>query len=59
MVYRDASGELRVRFSRQEVIEILKKWRQKPETKEMIAKIATERHRFIDNILADARARKK
>lgn len=59
MVYRDASGELRVRFSRQEVVEILKKWRQKPETKEMIAKIKAERQRFIDNILADVRARKK
>ncbi len=59
MIYRDINGKLKVYFSRQDVIDALEKWRQKPETKEMIAKIATERHRFIDNVLADARARKK
>ena len=59
MIYRDVTGELKVRFSRQEVIEALKKWQQKPETKEMIARLATERRDIIDKALAEVQTKSK
>lgn len=59
MIYRDSTGELKVRFSRQEIINALEKWRQKPETKEMFAKFAAERQAFIDGVVATIKARTK
>ena len=59
MVYRDLTGRLVVRFSRQELIEALERWRQKPETKDMIAKFAKERRAFVDTVIAKTKENKK
>ena len=59
MIYRDINGKLKVYFSRQDVIDALEKWRQKPETKEMIARLATERRDIIDKVLAETRTKSK
>ncbi len=59
MVYRDLTGRLVVRFSRQELIEALERWRQKPETKEMVAKFAEERRAFVDTVIAKTKENKK
>lgn len=59
MVYRNADGELKVGFSSQEFKILYERWRQKPETKEMIAKFAAERRAFIDSLVAEIKARKK
>ena len=59
MVYRDLTGRLVVRFSRQELIEALERWRQKHETKDMIAKFAKERRAFVDTVIAKTKENKK
>lgn len=59
MVYRNADGELKVSLSSQEFKILYERWRQKPETKEMIAKLAAERRAFIDRVLAEIKAREK
>lgn len=59
MVYRDLTGRLVVRFSRQELIEVLERWRQKPETKEMVEKFAKERRAFVDTVIAKTKENKK
>ena len=59
MFYRDAAGKLKVSLSSQEFKILYERWRQKPETKEMFAKLAAERGAFIDRLLAEIKARKK
>lgn len=55
MIYRNSTGNLKIC----EIKEDIEKWRQKPETKEMIAKLVAEREAFIDRLLAEIKARKK
>lgn len=60
MVYRDeGTGKLLVTFSRGEIEELLEHWRQKPETKDMIAKIAEERRDFVSKVIAEIKSRNK
>ena len=59
VVFRDLNGEIRVKISRDELLDLLQKWREKPETKQLVAKLNAERREFIDRIMSEVNARQK
>ena len=58
-VYRDLTGEIRVTISRDELMDLLQKWREKPETKQLVARLNAERRDFINRIMSGINARQK
>ena len=58
-VYRDLTGEIRVTISRDELMDLLQKWREKPETKQLVAKLNAERREFIDRVMSEINIRQK
>ena len=58
-VYRDLTGKIRVVVSHDELMDLLQKWREKPETKQLVAKLNAERREFIDRIMSGINARQK
>ena len=58
-VYRDLTGKIRVAISYDELMDLLQKWRAKPETKQLVAKLNAERCEFIDRIMSGINARQK
>ena len=59
VVSRDLNGEIRVTVSRDELMNLLQKWREKPETKQLIARLNAERREYIEKIMAGIRVRQK
>ena len=58
-VYRDLTGKIRVIVSHDELMDLLQKWREKPEKKQLVAKLNAERREFIDRIMSGINARQK
>lgn len=58
-LYRDLTGKIRVAISRDELMDLLQNWREKSETKQLIAKLNAERCQWIDKLVADMRMRQK
>ena len=58
-IYRDLTGKIRVTISHDELMDLLQKWREKPETKQLVAKLNAERREFIDRIMSGINARQK
>ena len=59
VVFRDLNGEIRVTVSRDELMNLLQKWREKPETKQLIARLNAERREYIEKIMSGIRVRQK
>ncbi len=59
VVSRDLNGEIRVTVSRDELMNLLQKWREKPETKQLIARLNAERREYIEKIMSGIRVRQK
>ena len=59
VVSRDLNGEIRVTVSRDELMNLLQKWREKPETKQLIARLNAERREYIEKIMSGIRGRQK
>ena len=59
IVSRDLNGEIRVTVSRDELMNLLQKWREKPETKQLIARLNAERREYIEKIMSGIRVRQK
>ena len=58
-LYRDLTGKIRVVISRNELMDLLQNWREKSETKQLIAKLNAERCQWIDKLITDMRMRQK
>ena len=58
-LYRDLTGKIRVAISRDELMDLLQNWREKSETKQLIAKLNAERCQWIDKLITDMRMRQK
>ena len=58
-LYRDLTGKIRVVISRDELMDLLQNWREKPETKQLIAKLNAERRQWIDKLVAEYGPRRK
>ena len=59
VVSRDLNGEIQVTVSRDELMNLLQKWREKPETKQLIARLNAERREYIEKIMSGIRVRQK
>lgn len=60
MIIRNpATGELVLNLSHDEFMEIYTYWQQKPETRAMFEKLATERKIWVDNLVKDIAARNR
>ena len=59
VVSRDLNGEIRVTVSRDELMNLLQKWRERPETKQLIARLNAERREYIEKIMSGIRVRQK
>ena len=59
IVSRDLNGEIRVTVSRDELMNLLQKWRERPETKQLIARLNAERREYIEKIMSGIRVRQK
>ena len=59
VVSRDLNGEIRVKISRDELMNLLQKCREKPETKQLIARLNAERREYIEKIMSGIRVRQK
>ena len=58
-LYRDLTGKIRVAISRDELMDLLQNWREKSETKQLIAKLNAERRQWIDKLVAEYGPRRK
>ena len=58
-IERDLSGRYRVSISRKELMVALKRWREKPETRAMLEKMANERRAWVAKVISDMQPRQK
>ena len=58
-IERDLSGHYRVSISREELMMALKRWREKPETRAMLEKMANERRVWVAKVISDMQPRRK
>lgn len=58
-IERDLSGHYRVSISRKELMVALKRWREKPETRAMLEKMANERRAWGAKVISDMQPRQK
>ena len=58
-IERDLSGHYRVSISRKELMVALKRWREKPETRAMLEKMANERRAWVAKVISDMQPRQK
>ena len=58
-LYRDLTGKIRVAISRDELMDLLQNWREKSETKQLIAKLNAERCQWIDKLVSEYGPRRK
>ena len=58
-LYRDLTGKIRVVISRDELMDLLQNWREKSETKQLIAKLNAERCQWIDKLVAEYGPRRR